>query len=66
MRLEIEARDIDEDEADDRILERPAVEGAHQPLAVGSALDVVEALGHAHHYGGRAVSDAGRAAGREG
>jgi len=41
VRLEIEPRHVGEDEADDRVGQRPPVERAHQPLAVGAALDVV-------------------------
>ena len=60
MRLEIEPRDVDEDEADDRVLERPAVERADQPLAVGPALDVATVVRHATHYGEAPAAAASR------
>ena len=34
MRLEIELRHVDEDPTDDRVCQRPSVEGAHESLAV--------------------------------
>ena len=64
VRLEVELRDVDEDEADDGVLEGAPVEGVHVLLAIGTALDVTESLGHSHphHYGGlvdRATSGGG-------
>jgi hypothetical protein len=38
--LEVELGDVSEDEADDRVRQRAAVEGAHQPLHVGAGLDI--------------------------
>jgi hypothetical protein len=59
VRLEVELRDVHEDEPDDRVLERSPVEGPHEPFAVGAALDVPAAGSyvHAHHYGGLVDAD---------
>src|ERR1035438_10826392 len=56
--LDVELGDIDEDPADDRVNQRPPVEGTHEPLAVGAGLDVaqVAAQAHAQNYGGSADS----------
>jgi predicted enzyme related to lactoylglutathione lyase len=40
--LEVELRDVGEDEADDRVVQRAAVERADQPLAVVEVVDVRE------------------------
>jgi hypothetical protein len=55
--LEVELGDVNEDETDDRVHERPPVEDAHQPLAIGAALDVAEVIAHTHvnHYGALGV-----------
>jgi hypothetical protein len=45
VRLEVEPGDLGEDPADLFVHHRLAVEGADEPLAVGSGLDVREWLG---------------------
>src|SRR3954452_5724209 len=48
VRLEVELRHLDEDEPDDRVLQRPPVERADQTFAVVAALDVVKPVPDAH------------------
>ena len=42
--LEVELRDVGEQEPDHRVGQRPAVERAHEPLAVGAGLDVARVV----------------------
>src|SRR3954451_16692868 len=46
VRVEVELGDVDEDEPDDRVLQRPPVERADEPFAVGAARDVVQPFAH--------------------
>ena len=59
VRVEVELGDVGEDEADDRVLERPAVEGAHESLAVVAGLDV-------GHWSSTCSAAQGRTSGRGG
>ncbi len=51
MGLEVEVRDVGEDEPDDRVAQRAGVERTHEPFTVTAVLDVRQRGGHTRRIG---------------